>query len=124
MNIQHILVPIDFSPDSEQALDYAMELAQRFQSRLTLMHVIYVPVTTEVNLAAYFADMEAGVREGIEIYRKRAAEAGITVDMAIVRGTPFHEIIQTAKTQPIDLIVMGTHGRTGVTRPAYSGGGE
>ncbi len=115
MNVQQILVPIDFSSDSEQALDYAIGLAQQFQSSLTLMHVIYIPVTTEVNLAAYFADMEAGVKEGIETYRKRAEEAGLAVDVVIVRGTPFHEIVQTAKTKQIDLIVMGTHGRTGVT---------
>ncbi len=69
MNIQHLLVPIDFSPD-EQALDYALELAQQFQARLTLMHVIYNPVTTEVNLSAYFADMEASAQQGMETYEK------------------------------------------------------
>lgn len=115
MNIQHILVPMDFSPDAEHALNYAVELAQRVQARLTLMHVVYIPVTTEVNLSAYFADMEAGVKQGMETYEKRVEEAGLAVDTLIVRGTPFHEIVQTAKSQPIDLIVMGTHGRTGVT---------
>ena len=114
MTIQHILVPLDFSSDAEQALDYALELAQQFQARLTLMHVIYIPVTTEVNLSAYFADLESGALQGMESYQKRVEEAGRPVEMVIVRGTPFREIIETAKTKQVDLIVMGTHGRTGM----------
>lgn len=114
MNIQHILVPLDFSADAEQALTCAMEIAQAFQARLTLMHVLYLPWTTEVNLSAYVADMEAGAQQEMKACQKRVQEAGLTVDTMIVSGTPFREISETAKTQQVDLIVMGTHGRTGM----------
>lgn len=114
MKLQHILVPIDFSSDAEQALDCAAGLAQQFQARLTLMHVIYIPVTTEVNLAAYFVDIETSAEQGMETYQKRMEEKGVAADTMIVHGTPFHEIVEAAKTKQVDLIVMGTHGRTGV----------
>lgn len=114
MKVQHILVPLDFSAEAEYALQCAVGLAQPLQARLTLLHVIYLPVTTEVNLSAYLADMEAGVQQEMEAYCERVQAAGLVVDTAIVRGTPFREIVETAKTQQVDLIVMGTHGRTGM----------
>ncbi len=114
MNVQHILVPLDFSSDAEQALDDALGLAQQFQARLTLMHVVHIPVITEVDLSPYFAEMEASAQQGMETYQKRVEAAGRPVDTVLVRGTPFREIVETARTKQVDLIVMGTHGRTGM----------
>ena len=114
MKLRHILVPLDFSADAEQALDDAVELAQQFQARLTLLHVIYIPITTEVNLSSYFTEMESGASQRMETYQDRVAEAGPAVVMRIIRGTPFREIVDFAEIQQIDLIVMGTHGRTGM----------
>lgn len=113
MTFRHILVPLDFSSPAEQALDYAMELVEKFQARLTLLHVIHIPVTSEVNLTAYLAEMDTSAQFGMDEYLKRIETAGHTVETIIQRGTPWHEIIETAKTQHVDLIVMGTHGRTG-----------
>jgi len=65
MAIQPILVLFDFSLNAEHALDVAVRLAQPFQARLTLMHVIYMPVAPEVNLSTYFAAIEADAQHGI-----------------------------------------------------------
>jgi nucleotide-binding universal stress UspA family protein len=51
----------------------------------------------------------------METYQKRAEGKGLTVDTIIVQGTPFREIVEVAKTKQVDLIIMGTHGRTGMT---------
>ena len=114
MTFRHILVPLDFSSSAEQALGYAMELVEKFQARLTLLHVIHIPVTSEVNLAAYLAEMDTSAQLGMEEYLKRVETAGHTVETIVQRGTPWHEIVETAKAKHVDLIVMGTHGRTGV----------
>jgi nucleotide-binding universal stress UspA family protein len=114
MNVQHILVPMDFSSDAEQALVCAVGLAQQFQAHLTLLHVIYIPVTTEVNLSTYFTELEAGAQQGMETYQKRVEDEGLTVDTVIIRGTPFREIVEIAETKQVDLIIRGTHGRTGI----------
>jgi nucleotide-binding universal stress UspA family protein len=114
MQIQHILVPMDFSPSAEQALEQAVALAQQFQARITLLHAIHLPVTTEVGLTAYFSEMEASAQRGMETYQKRVADAGVQVETLVLVGVPFRQIIETAADADVDLIVMGTHGRTGV----------
>jgi nucleotide-binding universal stress UspA family protein len=114
MQIQHILVPMDFSPDAEQALEQAVALAQQFQARITLLHAIHLPVTTEVALTAYLSEMEASAQRGMETYQKRVADAGLPVETLVLVGVPYRRIIDTAADESADLIVMGTHGRTGV----------
>jgi universal stress protein A len=114
MKCQHILVPIDFSPDAERALGHAIELARQFQARLTLLHVIHIPVTTEVNLSSYYVEMETSAQQGMMTYQKRVEDAGLVTDVIVMRGTPFREIVDTASNKRVDLIVMGTHGRTGL----------
>jgi nucleotide-binding universal stress UspA family protein len=51
MTVQHFLVPIDFSPYAEHALDYAMALAQKLQARVTLLHVIQPPLVVGTDVA-------------------------------------------------------------------------
>ncbi len=114
MQIQHILVPMDFSPDEEQALEHAVGLAEHFQARITLLNAVHLPVTTEVSLAAYLSEMEASAQRSMETYQKRVTDAGIPVETRVLVGAPFRQIIDTATDEGIDLIVMGTHGRTGM----------
>jgi nucleotide-binding universal stress UspA family protein len=71
-------------------------------------------VTTEVGLTAYFSEMEASAQRGMETYQKRVADAGVQVETLVLVGVPFRQIIETAADADVDLIVMGTHGRTGV----------
>ena len=119
MTIQHILVPTDFSPYAEQALDYAIALAKRLQARVTLIHVIS-PVlwgTGDVPAApppTYCEAIEAEVQQGIEAALKRVRAAGLEGQTLVAYGAPFDRIITTARDQGVDLIVMGTHGRTGL----------
>ena len=114
MKVQHILVPVDFSPDAEQALDNAIALGQMFQARLSLLHVISLPVTTEINLSAYSKELEHSARQQMEAYQRRVTHAGLQSETQVMHGDPFRSIIQAATDQPIDLIIMGTHGRTGI----------
>lgn len=114
MKCQHILVPVDFSQDSEEAVGCAIGLARQFQARLTLLHAIYVPEAAEVNLAAYLDKIQSESDQLMAACRKRVEDAGVTVDSLVVRGVPSHRITETAQEQQVDLIVMGTHGRTGL----------
>jgi nucleotide-binding universal stress UspA family protein len=114
MQCRHILVPVDFSPYSVGALEDALELAHVFQARLTLLHVMHIPRTVEVDLHAYLPQMEAEARRQMEGYQQRVQAAGRTGDIVIVQGIPFQAVVDTARDQQADLIVMGTHGRTGL----------
>jgi universal stress protein A len=116
---QHFLVPLDFSGYSTQALDYAMELAHKLQARLTLLHVIQalsmggddIDVTLPY---AYMQELDAELTRCLESYLARVTAAGLTGDMVLAQGSPYHEIVETAKARQVDLIIMGTHGRTGL----------
>jgi nucleotide-binding universal stress UspA family protein len=119
MTPQHCLVPIDFSEYSLHALDYAVELAGKLDARLTLLHVIQsLPVggaDMGVTLPyAYIENLEAELRRSLESYRERITAKGLLSDSVIVHGVPFQEIIEIAKARQVDLIIMGTHGRTGL----------
>ena len=115
MPFHHILVPLDFSDGAAGALESAVALAQQTQARLTLLHVVHIPPAVEVDLTPYLVDMEADARRGMTTYLKRVREAGLVGDVQVQRGVPYREILDMAHTQQVDLIVMGTHGRTGLT---------
>ena len=119
MAAQHFLIPIDFSEQANQALDYAINLAGKLEARLTLLHVIQpVPLggaDMGVTLPyTYLQDLEAEIMQGMESCLTRVTAAGLAGDIVVVHGVPFHEILETAKAQLVDLIIMGTHGRTGL----------
>ncbi len=119
MTPQHILVPLDFSPDADQALDYAMTLARKLHARLTLLHVMApLPmIGMEMDatvLSTYLEELEAENTQTMATYRERVTQASLPCDVAVVFGTPFQVIIDTARARRVDLIVMGTHGRTGL----------
>ena len=81
---------------------------------LALLHAIYVPEAAEVNLAAYLEKIESESDRLMTACRKRVEDAGVAADSLVVRGAPSHRITETARGQQVDLIVMGTHGRTGL----------
>ena len=120
MTIQHILVPTDFSDYAAHALDYAIEFAKTLQARLTVLYVLHVS-TLALGEAppAVFDDtlqaMETNARQQTQQALARVLKAGLKGDSLIVEGTPFQAIVETAESQDVDLIVMGTHGRTGLT---------
>jgi nucleotide-binding universal stress UspA family protein len=100
-------------------LEYAIRLASKLEARLTLLHVIQalplgggdMGVTV---LYAYMEALEAEITRRMQAYLERVTAAGLEGESIIVKGVPFQEILETAKTQQVDLIVMGTHGRTGL----------
>ena len=119
MTTQHILVPVDFSGHAEQALEYAMELASKLSARLTLLHVIHTMPLGVVDGGAtlppsYFQDLESEVQQEMETYRQRLQQAGLEGTVLVEHGIPFQSIVDTARDQHVDLIVMGTQGRTGL----------
>jgi universal stress protein A len=118
--INKILVPTDFSDCANRALEYGAELATRFGTPLVLLHVYANPVMavpdgfvmmTPVDMAAMLSQLEQGMGEA----RRRAQALGVPqVDTLTVEGTAHLEIAKLAVDHHCDLIVMGTHGRSGL----------
>lgn len=115
-----ILVPTDFSQTSDHALEYARALAASFGGTLHLLHVVPDPVMASAWSEAYAYDLTAlGERLRVDAERQLAEKAetirdvGVTTESLI--GNPPTVIAMSAAQRGADLIVMGTHGRSGVT---------
>lgn len=114
---KHILVPTDFSPSSDAAIDAAIDLARRFDAKVTLLHVWQLPVYPYVeamlNLSALASEVERGATEALEKQLQQVRARFPGVQSVVQMGLPWQAIIELVKTQQVDLIVMGTHGRRG-----------
>jgi len=117
--LSHILAPVDFSKPSDKALRVAVELARRFQSRLTILHVVFSPPPPR-RLAALAAELVSGAlqqaRHDMAALAKKVVPEGLTVNAKVVAGTPRDGILRAAGELPCDLIVMATQARRGLER--------
>lgn len=122
-SITRILVPVDFSACSDQAVHYAATLAGQVGAAVELIHVVEDPFASGVFTAEIYVPNVPDMIQGfINDATTRLASLkasmfphGADVDTAVVVGRAAHTIVEYAKGQGYDLIVMGTHGRTGVT---------
>lgn len=124
MQINQILVPTDFSENAQHAIDYAVALAKRCSAKLHILHVPVVPTYLLMDLS-YSPGPEAVTRilndaqEALERLSKTITEAGLEHFAAIREGT-VHEVIRDyAKEHDVDLVIVGTHGRSGVAKLMY-----
>lgn len=115
---QRILVPIDFSKTSLRALDVAVPLARDCDSELMLITAIepdpYVASMEGVVLAVPGATLEADGRRELNRIAERLIPASLRTEILVEHGYALDVILKAAKSKQVDLIVMTTHGRTGL----------
>lgn len=116
--IQHILVPTDFSESAEAAVRYAVELAKQVGARVTLLHVVEIPIYTYSTSAYLSADFSKTIEEAAQARLEQAlAELRKALPEAqsmLVSGPPGDAIRNAVASEGADLVVMGTHGRRGL----------
>jgi nucleotide-binding universal stress UspA family protein len=117
---KHILVPTDLSEGAQQALDYACELARKLDAEVHLLNVIGIPAlgVPEIGLAMTSTMIDQMVLDNQAAIAKLAETrcAARRGQVMVKSGDARDVIIQTAKELSVDLIVMGTHGRRGLSR--------
>lgn len=117
---KRILCPVDFSETSRVAMETAIELASRFDAELLLVHAYPIPGYTfpdgsAVASSRMLQDLSDEAARHLEEWRVLAVKAGarrVTVETAV--GDPAGEIVRIAQDRKSELVVMGTHGRTGI----------
>ena len=123
LSIQNIVVPIDFSKMSVQAIQIAKQLARRFRASIHLAHVRHLNYATDFVTPAppivpfsFMTYERIGEQTAFKELKKVASECGVSSATCDVLGgaPPFDEICRLAQTIPADLVVMPTHGRTGL----------
>ena len=117
-SVRSILVPIDFSKPSEKALEYAISLAKQFGAKLTVLSVVEPFPTPDFAYYPLVMESDKIVAETKRRLEKVTAKAGIAsecLEKTLVRnGVPYREIVDAARTLKIDLIVISTHGYSGL----------
>ena len=125
-----ILTAIDFSENSECAFDYALTLATQFNAELTIIHVINEPVDLRGFYVPHisFEQLEKEIEESavsmMAAFCSERLGTFTNYKTAIVTGIPYDEITATAAKISASLIVIGTHGRTGLDRILFGSTAE
>lgn len=118
---QKILAPYDFSAQSEHALQFAADLARRYEAPISVVHIcdpnwFSVPESFLLYKPSQLPQLMAGLEKKLEPVKHALLAANVMqVKTQVLQGTPYAEIVRLAKTDGFDLIVMGTHGRAGVS---------
>ncbi len=123
VNIGNILVPTDCSELSQNAARYAVDFAKKFNANLTLLLVTATEALTVLNDYGYFspelhqkliAESSSRAESQLKEFWDSVAVPDINANLVNAKGDAFYEIIRYAEENNIDLIIMGTHGRTGI----------
>jgi nucleotide-binding universal stress UspA family protein len=118
LTIRTILHPTDFSQASRYAFQMACALARDYQARLIVLHVEAPPMSTLGGFPAVPPLPVEYDRENLEkqLHRLQPPDSAMRVEHCLVPGDPVMEVLRVAREESCDLIVMGTHGRTGLRR--------
>jgi nucleotide-binding universal stress UspA family protein len=116
IEIKKVLVPTDFSETSQAATQYAVELAKKFNAKIYLLHVIEDPVVYMPMFESYALppkeDFESFAETRLENWILDEDKGDLEIETKWVHGNPFVDILKFSKREDMDLIVVGTHGRS------------
>lgn len=124
---KHILLPLDGSPLSEHSIPYAAEVARKFGGHIHLLRCMMLPEATvvgmDVTLPTMYADVQRVEKEHLERYLERISREpelnGLVHSTHIPLGAPGQAILDHSEEFKCDLIVMSSHGRSGLSRFVY-----
>ena len=125
-----ILFATDFSESSDFAFGRALTLARKFNARLVILHVINEPVdlrgfyVPHISFDKLEEEIEEGAQKMMEKFCRTHIRDYANYESFIVPGIPYDEVIKKAAAEGADLIVMGTHGRTGLDHVLFGSTAE
>jgi nucleotide-binding universal stress UspA family protein len=118
MIIKHILIPTDFGPASASALELGVQMARAFDAKITLLHVWELPIYPYMDFmlnSSVIAEIEDAATKGLaraleELQKTMAAQSKLKT------GLPWQGVLEATDELGVDLVIMGTHGRHGLSR--------
>ncbi len=119
IEIRRILVPVDFSDQAPNVLDWAAHLAKQHGSRILLLHAYHLPVEFQQLEGAYlppdfWSNVKVEAEQSLSRYAEELERRGIQVESVVREGYPATVIVDEAASQSVELIVIGTHGLSGL----------
>ncbi len=125
--LKKILCPTDFSDPSFEALDAASEMAGHFSGELIVVHVVPpIPVMATghmspaaFNVHEYQEEMEKSSKNELDQYIAEKVPESVSARGMVLVGNPGDQIVDTAEDEDVDIIVIATHGQTGLKRVVF-----
>jgi nucleotide-binding universal stress UspA family protein len=119
IEVQTILVPLDFSDNSKVVLEWAAHLAREHESKVVLFHAYHLPVEFQQLEGAYlppdfWANVKAEAQQSLGRFEEQLRADGLTVRSVVREGYAATAIVDEATEQEVDLIVIGSHGLSGL----------
>jgi universal stress protein A len=121
MHVKTIVVPYDFSQYAEYALTWAVQLAETWHAKIVLVQAVplladlsYPFGVTLLDIPRLDADLETGAKLQLEDVATATRTPAVPIEIRVLRGDPTAEICQAAARESADLIIMGSHGRSGL----------
>ena len=119
IEIRRILVPVDFSDQAPNVLDWAAHLAKQHGGRVILLHAYHLPVEFQQLEGAYlppdfWSNVKVEAEQSLSRYAEELERRGIQVESVVREGYPATVIVDEAASQSVELIVIGTHGLSGL----------
>ena len=118
VDVRNVLVPVDFSENAEAAARYASDVAQKFGAKLHVMHVVepasFVNDLSNVPFTLSDKQLEATAMTDLEALSTRFIDPTVPVSWMVKHGKGYQEIVKAAKELKADMIVISTHGYTGL----------
>ncbi len=125
LSIRHILVPIDFSEHSKNALRYAVPMAEQYGASLTLMYVLEPAIYPtdlgfgQVIIPGVEQELRTKSEEELKSLINREIGERVNTGSVVRMGKPHQEILKHAEENSVDLIILATHGHTGVEQMLF-----
>lgn len=118
---KHILVPVDFTETSDRAIDTAIDLAQKYGAKVTVMHAYQIPVYgfpdgAFITGAEVAAQLSTSAQEQLDALVAARKDCGVPIAAVLRNGVPGDEINAVVAEQGADLVLIGTHARRGLAR--------
>ncbi len=130
MKVERILFPTDFSKGSEIALPVAVDLTKHYNAKLYILHVVYDIIRAtgihipHISSDEVFKELQEWAMQEITHCCVEEIRGLKNVEKKVVEGIPWEEIVNFARDEKIDLIVMGTYGRVGIERLIFGNTAE
>lgn len=116
-DLRRILVTTDFSDESKKSLPYAAALAEKFRASLVLLHVVPAHLPSQLSHFGLVLAEQRLVKEAADrlpAFRKTELDPDLRVDTLVLSGSPAHVICRTVEAERADLVILSTHGHTGL----------
>ncbi|MDY6765242.1 MAG: universal stress protein [Halobacteria archaeon] len=116
----NILIPTDGSEGTHKAVEHAIDIAQRYDAALHVLYVVntsaYSTLPADTNWQSVIEALEKEGKRAVKEIEEKVEDSGLKVHRSIQQGVPHKTILEYAEENDIDMIVMGTHGKTGIDR--------